>query len=86
MKPSALGCDRALQVGGFSNLRQLNVVMSPAGLGSVNDCAGEDRQQLQTTDPYSPQRGCYIRTLTSKVQLENKITGRESQGAVAKTN
>jgi hypothetical protein len=27
------------------------------------------------------QRGSYIRTITESVQLENKITGRESQGA-----
>jgi hypothetical protein len=31
--------------------------------------------------PSSRQRGCYIRTITARVQLENKITGRESQGA-----
>jgi hypothetical protein len=30
---------------------------SPAGLGPKNDCAGEDQQQLQTTDPSSRQRG-----------------------------
>jgi hypothetical protein len=29
----------------------------------------------------SRQRGSYIRTITASVQLENKITGRESQGA-----
>jgi hypothetical protein len=34
--------DLALQVGETSNLRQQNVVMSPTGLGSENDCAGED--------------------------------------------
>jgi hypothetical protein len=38
--------DLALQVGGVSNLRQLNMIMSPAGLGPENDCAGEDQQQL----------------------------------------
>jgi hypothetical protein len=57
------------------------MVMSPAGLGAENDCAGEDQQQLQTTDPSSRQTGCYVRTITASVQLENKITGRESQGA-----
>jgi hypothetical protein len=46
------------------------VVMSPAGLGPENDCAGEEQQ-----------RGCYIRTTTANVQLKNKIIGRESQGA-----
>jgi hypothetical protein len=30
---------------------------------------------------FSRQRGCYIRTITAGVQLENKINGRESQGA-----
>jgi hypothetical protein len=59
------------------------VVMSPAGLGPENDCTGEGQQQLYTTDPYSRQRECYIhvRTITASVQLENKITGREYQGA-----
>jgi hypothetical protein len=57
------------------------VVMSPAGLESENDCAGEDQQQLYTTDPSSRQRGCYIRTITTSVQLENKNSGLGSQGA-----
>jgi hypothetical protein len=57
------------------------VVMSPAGLGSENDCAGEDLHKLYTTDPSSRQTGCYIRTITASVHLEKKITGRESQGA-----
>jgi hypothetical protein len=38
--------DLTLQVGGVSNLGQQNVVMSPAGLGPENDCAGEPQQQL----------------------------------------
>jgi hypothetical protein len=38
--------DLAIQVGGVSNLRQSNVVTSPAGLRPENDCAGEDQQQL----------------------------------------
>jgi hypothetical protein len=29
---------------------------SPTGLGPENDCAGEDQQQLKTTDPSSRQR------------------------------
>jgi hypothetical protein len=33
------------------------------------------------TDPSSRQRGWYIRTTTASVQLENKNSGRESQGA-----
>jgi hypothetical protein len=32
-------------------------------------------------DPSFRQRGCYIRTITASVQLENKNTGRGSQGA-----
>jgi hypothetical protein len=54
------------------------MVMNPAGFGPENDCAGEDQQQLYTTDPSSRQRGCYVRAITANVQLENKITGRES--------
>jgi hypothetical protein len=37
--------DLALQVGGVSNVRQKNVVLSSAELGSENDCAGEEQQQ-----------------------------------------
>jgi hypothetical protein len=44
--------------------------MSPARLGPENDCADEDQQLLQTTE-----------SITASVQLENKITDRESQGA-----
>jgi hypothetical protein len=52
--------------------------MSPVGIGPDNNCAGEDHQQLETTDPSSRQRGCYIRAFTASVQLKN--TGRGSQG------
>jgi hypothetical protein len=38
--------DVALQVEGVSNLRQLNVVMSPVGIGPGYICAGEGQQQL----------------------------------------
>jgi hypothetical protein len=48
--------------------------MRLAELGPENDCAGEDQHQLQTTESY-------IRTTSASVQLENKITGRGSQGA-----
>jgi hypothetical protein len=57
------------------------MVMSPAGLGPEDDCADEDQHPLQTIDPSSLQSGCYIRTITASVHLENKITGLESQGA-----
>jgi hypothetical protein len=39
-----------------SNLRQLNMVASPTGLGPENDCAGKDQLKLQTTDPSSRQK------------------------------
>jgi hypothetical protein len=55
--------------------------LSSAGLRPKNDCAGEDQQQLYTTDPSSRQRGSYIRITTASVQTENKITGRESKVA-----
>jgi hypothetical protein len=55
--------------------------MSPTGLGPENDRAGEDQQQMLTTDPTSRQRECYIKITTASVQLENKIAGREYQGA-----
>jgi hypothetical protein len=35
-----------LQVEGVSNLRPSNMVTSPVGLGTENDCAGEGQQQL----------------------------------------
>jgi hypothetical protein len=37
--------DLALQAGGVSNLRQLNMVISPSGLGPENECAGEDQHK-----------------------------------------
>jgi hypothetical protein len=43
------------------------MIMSPTGL-TVN------------ADPSSRHTGCYMRTTTASVQLENRITGRESQG------
>jgi hypothetical protein len=52
--------------------------MSLAGLGSENDCAGEDQEQLQTTYPSSSER--MVHKDYNRVQLKNKITGRESQG------
>jgi hypothetical protein len=53
------------------------MAMSPVGL--MNDCYGEAQQQLC-------QRGCYIRTISASVQLENKITVMNLKGLVAKTN
>jgi hypothetical protein len=51
-----------------------------------NSCAGEDQQQLETTDPSSRQRGCYIRNITSSVQLETKLLVVSLKGLVVKTN
>jgi hypothetical protein len=51
------------------------VIMIPAGLGPENDCTGEDHPQLSTTDPSSRQRGCYVRTITSSLQLKNTGLG-----------
>jgi hypothetical protein len=33
------------------------MLMSPVGLRSEKDCAGDARQQLKTTDPTSRQKG-----------------------------
>jgi hypothetical protein len=49
--------DPALQVGGFSKLKQRNMVMIAAELGHGNDSAGEDKKKLQTIDPSSRQTG-----------------------------
>jgi hypothetical protein len=54
--------------------------MSPTTLEPENDCADEDQQQLYTIDLSSPQRGCYIRTMTARFKLKKKIAGREPQG------
>jgi hypothetical protein len=53
--------------------------MSPTGLESENEYANKGQQQLQMTDPSSHQRGCYIRTMTTGVQLRKNYSGRESQ-------
>jgi hypothetical protein len=55
------------------------VAISPTGFGLENDCAGENQQLLYARDPPFRQRGCYIRAITASVQLENKITSRDSQ-------
>jgi hypothetical protein len=54
--------------------------MNPAGLGLENDCAGEGQQQFNKTDPSSREKGCYIRTMTTSVQVK-KVSSRKSQGA-----
>jgi hypothetical protein len=61
------------------------MVANPKGLGSENDFAGEDQQQLQTTDPSSRQGGRYIRTMTSSIQMKT-ILAVSLKGLGAKTN
>jgi hypothetical protein len=61
------------------------VIVSPAGFGPENDCAGECQQQLQTTDPSSRQRGRYIKTVTASVQSK-KLLVMSLKGLVAKKN
>jgi hypothetical protein len=46
------------------------VISTAAELGPEKDCAGEDQQQLQTTDLTSRQRGCSTSTNT-KLSKEN---------------
>jgi hypothetical protein len=50
------------------------MVLSPAGLRPERDCAGEDRQQEQITEPSSRQRGRYKITnpQLSKVNLKEQ--------------
>jgi hypothetical protein len=62
------------------------MVVSPTGLGCENECAGEGQQQLQMTDPFSCQRGCYTRTMTAGVQLRKNILSVSLKGLGAKTN
>jgi hypothetical protein len=57
------------------------VFMNAAGLGPENDCAGETSSDCKLQIHPVRQRGCYMRTMTTSVQLENKMTGRVSQGA-----
>jgi hypothetical protein len=50
---------------------------------STEAISGESKQASQSayeTNPSSRQRGCYIMTITARVQLE-KNSGRASQGA-----
>jgi hypothetical protein len=56
------------------------------GLGSENEYAGGGQQQLQMTDPSSRQRGFYIRTMTTGVQLRKKILAVSLKGLGVKMN
>jgi hypothetical protein len=40
----------------------------------------------QETNPTSRQRGCYMKTMSAKVQLQKKIYDRDPQAVGAKTN
>jgi hypothetical protein len=62
------------------------MVISPVGFGPENNCAGEDQQQLYMTDPFSRQRGGYIRAMTARVQLKRKLMVVSLKGLGAKTN
>jgi hypothetical protein len=46
--------------------------MSPVELGSENESAGDEQQQLLMTNTSSIKRGYYIRTMTASVQLKKK--------------
>jgi hypothetical protein len=49
------------------------MIMSPVGRGPENDCAGEDQQQLWTTEPSSCQSGSPILTNPQLSDAEGKI-------------
>lgn len=61
------------------------MVMSPVGVRPENDCAGSGQQQLLMADPSFYQIGCYIRTVTTGVQLEKKSLVVSLKGLDAKT-
>jgi hypothetical protein len=63
----------------------ITYVMSSAGLGPENDCAGDDQKQLQATHSSSRQRGYYILTITTSVQLKKMLVV-SLKGLVTKTN
>jgi hypothetical protein len=51
------------RLGESQQLRQLNIVMSLAGLRPEKDCASEAQQQLKTTDPPSHYKGLPTSTI-----------------------
>jgi hypothetical protein len=55
------------------------MIMSPAGLGPENDCAGEAHQKLWTTDILSSER--VLHKAYDRKCSDEKLAGRESQGA-----
>jgi hypothetical protein len=57
--------------------------MSPAGLSHENGewVRWRGPAAIVNDRPILCERGCYIRIINASVQLENKFTGRESQGA-----
>jgi hypothetical protein len=52
--------DLTLQVGEVSNLRQQNMVTSPAGLGLKNDCAGETSNNCKRQTRLSTEEAPHI--------------------------
>jgi hypothetical protein len=55
------------------------MVASPTGLGSENECAGEDQQQMKMT-VLSSEKMLY-KDYDHRCSIEKKNSGRESQGA-----
>jgi hypothetical protein len=53
------------------------MVLSPSGLGTEIGCAGEDQQELETTDPFFRQRGRH--TQQTRNCLTVKKSGLEPQ-------
>jgi hypothetical protein len=58
------------------------MVASPTGLGPENDCAGEDQQQLHTTDPSSRQRERPTSTNPQMSDSNKKPGGKPQKGAL----
>jgi hypothetical protein len=46
----------------------------------------ENQAYSVQANPSSRQRGCYIKTITARVRLERKVSGRGPQGPGVKTN
>jgi hypothetical protein len=56
------------------------MVMIPTGLGSENDCAGEDQPEIVNDRPILSSERMLNRIYDRKCSVEKKNTGRESQG------
>jgi hypothetical protein len=60
------------------------MVMSPVELGPENDCAGEGPAAIVTYKPIPSSERILHKEYDRKCTVEEKITGRESQGACRK--